>query len=53
MTRDELLACLERCRAMSNYDAEVAHGDADDALVAYINDPEITAVYEAIARWYA
>jgi hypothetical protein len=51
MTRDELLAILKECAA--DDDAEMAHGRADDALIDYINDPEIAAVYESIEKWYA
>jgi hypothetical protein len=51
MTKIELLAFLERCQRSD--DPEAAHSDADAALLAYINDPEITAAYEAIKRWYA
>lgn len=34
-------------------DPEYAHGEADRLLLDYLNDPEITAAYEAITRWYA
>lgn len=34
-------------------DEERDHVDADGALIDYINDPEITAAYEAITKWYA
>lgn len=33
--------------------AEDFHHRADWALLEYINDPEITAAYRAIQRWYA
>jgi hypothetical protein len=51
MTKTELLDVLTRCQR--DRDPEGAHADADDALLSYINDPEITAAYEAITRWYA
>lgn len=34
-------------------DIEIVHGNADAALLAYINDPEVTAAYEAVPKWYA
>ena len=51
MTRDELLA---RLRALASArDAETAHGDADDALIEFIGDPDVTAAFAAIPKWYA
>lgn len=34
-------------------DIEADHSEADDLLVKYINDPEITKAYERIDKWYA
>jgi len=51
MTKDELLERLRACA--KNGDTEIAHSDADDALIEYINDPEITEAYEAVSKWYA
>lgn len=48
--RDELLATL---RDLTNDDPENAHLSADQALLAYINDPEITRAFEAVPKWYA
>lgn len=52
MTRDELLRELRRWHR-PNGDIEGQHDTADKALIAYINDPEITEAYEAIEKWYA
>lgn len=49
MTRDELLAILTNPTG----DTESDHSRADDALLAFINDPAITAAFEALERWYA
>lgn len=49
MTKDEL---IEQLRAL-NEDTEQNHIDADALLLAYINDPDITDAYQAIAKWYA
>ena len=51
MTKTELLKILNACA--ENSDREVAHGDADDALIAYINDPDIEAAYGEVSKWYA
>jgi hypothetical protein len=51
MTKEELVALL-KAKAKS-FDTEGAHSDADDALIAFINDAEITAAYEAVPKWYA
>jgi len=51
VTRDELLAKLRALQ--QDGDTEGAHIDADDALLAYINDPDITEAYRVIDKWYA
>ena len=49
--RERLLKVLRNCAARR--DTEGAHFDADDALIEYINDPEITSAYQAVSKWYA
>jgi len=34
-------------------DEEVCHLEADRALLAYINDTEITLAFDKIEKWYA
>lgn len=34
-------------------DIEAIHCDADDALLAYLNDDEIKKIYDDIVKWYA
>lgn len=51
MTKEELLAKLKELK--SNSDCEDAHIEADDALLDYINDQEISESYGAIGKWYA
>lgn len=60
MTREELLSFLRsiedivRAETDDNLcDASDFHLRADMALLSYINDPEITAAYTAIERWYS
>jgi len=47
-----LLAFLREL-GQSSQDEEIAHIDADKALLAFIDDPEITEAFEAIHKWYA
>ena len=51
MTKDTLLQALRALQ--DNDDYEMAHGEADDLLVKFINDPEIAEAYEKIGKWYA
>ena len=51
MTKDELLEKLTWL-AMSD-DIEDAHGKVDDALLDYINDPDITKAFNDVPRWYS
>ncbi len=51
MTKEEL---LERLKQSANSDdTEGAHSDADDDLIAYINDEDITKAYNEVPKWYA
>lgn len=50
MTKDELLEILKDSK---EHDAEISHEDADEALLKYINDPEITEAFMAMTRWYS
>mgnify|MGYP001581603131 CR=1 FL=1 len=40
-------------KALLSNDTEGAHVDADEALIVFINDPEITTAYYAVPKWYA
>lgn len=51
MTKEELLERLKECE--TNADTEAAHSDADDALIEFINDTEITEAYQRVHKWYA
>ncbi len=51
LTKIELLDGLRKCAA--NKDPEVAHSDADHLLLSYIYDPEISAAFINITRWYS
>ena len=51
LKKEDLLKILKGLEASG--DTESAHADADDALIDFINDPEITEAYEKIDKWYA
>ena len=51
MTKVELLVHLIQLE--KSYDIEAAHCEADEALLEFINDNEITEAYMKINRWYA
>lgn len=57
MTRDELLKKLRAYKAMwgrEQYDSEQIHIDRDQALLEYVNDPEIAAAFNDVPElWYA
>lgn len=52
---DKRAALLETLRSYhgTDIDQEGAHVRADEALLEYIDDPEITEAFEAIEKWYA
>ena len=54
MTRDELLKLLhDRAEEGFDGDVEAIHSEADEALLAYLNDDEITKAFGAVPKWYA
>jgi hypothetical protein len=50
MTREELIA---RLIDAENLDTESMHSKQDELLLEYINDPEVTAIFERSVKWYA
>jgi hypothetical protein len=52
MTRDELLAELRRIKTEGG-DPEGGHWLADEALLRFIGDDEVSAAFDAIDKWYA
>ena len=51
MSREELLKELKSLD--SRADPESNHLSADEALLEYINDPEITKAFESIRKLYS
>lgn len=50
MTKEELLKELEKANRM---DPESGHDYADEALLEFINDKDITDAFEKLEKWYA
>lgn len=45
---------MERLKELQlNSDPEQDHSDADDLLLLFINDVEITEAFNEIEKWYA
>ncbi len=53
MTKSELIEKLKSLAELSEHDEERAHGEADEVLLQYINDPDVSEAFEKIDRWYA
>jgi hypothetical protein len=51
MTKEPLLTLLRGLAEV--YDVEMAHVEADKALLKYVNDAEITEAFQNIRKWYA
>lgn len=45
---------IEKLLALAESDdPECAHGDADDLLIAYINDKAIEQAFDLVPKWYS
>lgn len=51
ITKEELIKKLKEFA--ENDDYEMAHAEADDLLVLYLNDEEIREAYESVGKWYS
>lgn len=50
---DRLKQALVKLKESDDIHAEEAHQLADSALLLYINDAEVTRLFESIERWYS
>lgn len=50
--RSHLVATLRKLAGRGK-DPEGSHREADWALLEYIGDDEVTAIYEHVEKWYA
>lgn len=53
MSKDELIRELVELRTLSEVDPEVAHINADELLLHYIDDEDVSRVFNEIEKWYA
>ena len=44
---------LKTFKELEEVDPEVAHSEADELLLRYINDKDIEEAFEEVPRWYA
>ena len=51
MTREELIEALNDCA--KDPDTESRHKSLDDALLFYINDYQVSKLFNSIAKWYS
>ena len=51
MDRQELIKKLNEWADSTDY--EIAHRFADELLLEFINDKEISEAYDSIGKWYA
>lgn len=53
MTKEEAKIELRKIIERTTGDPETNHSDADDVLLELIDDPEITALWTSIFKWFA
>lgn len=53
MTKEELIEKLKTLNGRPEYDIEQDHKDADQLLLEYINDKEITEAFNSVEKWYS
>lgn len=55
MSKDELLTILRRIADEAGGDPEGSHTEGEKALLAFVNDPEITEAWNDASQfwWYA
>lgn len=51
MTKEELINKLKSSQGAG--DPEASHCNADDYLLEYINDADVTREFKEVERWYA
>ena len=50
MTKEDLIKTLNE---LTEADPELAHSEADELLIRYINDKDIEEAFEEVPKWYA
>ena len=44
---------LKELKELTEADPELAHGEADELLINYINDAEIEKAFDEVPKWYS
>jgi hypothetical protein len=50
LTKEEL---IKQLKDLEGGDQETSHIKADELLIEFINDPEVTDAFECIDKWYS
>lgn len=50
ISKDQTLLALNECRDL---DPELAHAEAEELLLKYINDKEIAKAFENVPKWFS
>lgn len=53
MTKEELLAEIQRIDKELDWDLESKHARLDDLLLAFIGDDRVTEAFNSADKWYA
>ncbi len=53
MKIEELIKELKRIKDEYEHDQECAHIEADQLLLKYINNEEVTEIFDSIEKWYS
>lgn len=53
MNLDELKKKIKTINRKFKHDPEDCHGRIDDALLEFINDDEVTELYNKVTKWCA
>lgn len=53
MTKEELIEKLKELKQRNEREAEGTHIEADELLLKFINDPDVSKAFEDLERWYA
>lgn len=51
--KEELIEKLKSAKGLASQDKEAAHFNADEALLDYINDEEVTKAYLEVEKYYS
>lgn len=52
LTKKEVMSTLQELSELK-HDPEVAHSEADELLIRYINDKDIEEAFDEVPKWYA